>query len=271
MSTNKYDLEEIRKRKVARLEGAILNKRVDRVPFWPICRWFPARYMNMSYSEFFSDYEKQVSAFIKVAEGFDFDGLRPEFGLGLGIVFITALCDSPETGLMINPFITKNIHEIFQDKWSKWTGCELPANVAPQVIGGKFMEAEEYKSLIDDPIGFLNEVLLPRACKRLEEPGSATYNAAWFMFGYESLKLRKSAENLFIKLKELGYPLIPMGMTSVPLDFIADFMRHVTHTLTDLYRFPDAVEKSIEALIKQLVKTALNTSRIAIIGENFLI
>ena len=269
MATNKYDFEEIRKCKAARLEGTILNKRTDRIPFWPICRWFPANYANISYSEFFSDYEKQMNAFIKVAEDFDFDGFRPEFGLGLGIVFITALCNYEEMGLMINPFITKNIHEVLQDKWSRWPGCELPVNAAPQVIGGKFMEIEEYKSLIDDPIEFLNEVLLPRACKKFESPGSATYNAAWFMFGYESLKLRRSAEKLFLKLKDLGYPLVPMGMTSVPLDFIADFLRHVTHTLTDLYRFSDVVEKAVEVLIDPLIRTALNTSRISVVGEKF--
>jgi hypothetical protein len=69
------------------------------------------------------------------------------------------------------------VHDLLGDVCTRYPGREIEENCSPQFIGGKFMEAEEYDELIEDPVGFMAETVLPeyaRICKvqqRLWPPG----------------------------------------------------------------------------------------------------
>ena len=40
--------------------------------------------------------------------------------------------------------MTAPMHDILQDNYTRWPGRELGDDIAPQFIGGKFLEIDEY-------------------------------------------------------------------------------------------------------------------------------
>ncbi|RLE57925.1 MAG: hypothetical protein DRJ40_01595 [Thermoprotei archaeon] len=245
----------LRERK-ERIERVLTGKVPDRVPFIPSFHFFPARYIGVSYADYSSDYRLFVKAVFAVYRDFDFDlaGLAlPGAGmtLPLNFIFIERYPDLATTTFAIaRPF-----HDILRDKYTRWPGRELPPNVSAQFIGGKFMEAEEYDELAENPIEFISRKIIPRVYEALRDPTSPEAYGALVRFGMEVVKFSGALMELMTKLREeLGYPTIPLGMGYAPLDFIADHLRHVTYTLTDLYRYPDKVKRALDALTPLIIK-----------------
>jgi len=241
--------EELLSERRDRFEKALRGLRPDRVPFLPLFHYFPARYVGLSYAEYSLDYQKFSEAVLRVYQDFDFDAVGlalPGAGmtLPLNIIFTKIYPD-----LAVNVFtIARAFHDILMDKYTKWPGKELPPSAPAQFLGGKFMEVDEYDELATDPVSFLARKLIPRAYGALKEPASPEAYGALIKFGSESSKFASVFMSLLINLRKLGYPLYPIGLSYAPLDFIADYLRHVTHTLTDLYRYPSRVKAALNSL-----------------------
>lgn len=147
------------------------------------------------------------------------------------------------------------IHDILGDKCTRYPGREIDENCSPQFIGGTFMAPEEYDQLIEDPVKFIAETVLPRICHNLETPRKAM--AAMVRLGLEVEKITSFVQAVGKDLAELGYPSIPFTLGYAPLDLIGDGLRDEMNLLLDLRRYPDKVKRACEALIEPILKVGL--------------
>jgi hypothetical protein len=150
------------------------------------------------------------------------------------------------------------MHDVLGDKYTRWPGRELSEDIGSlQFIGGEYMKPEEYKYLIENPIDFINEKILPRACLNLEKPGSQKTNATLLRLGIEAIKFLGFLQSTAMDLSNIGIPSLNVTFAYAPLDFIGDFLRHPTGVMLDLRRHPDDVKAVTEALVEPIIKVAL--------------
>jgi hypothetical protein len=241
------DPKKLAEERLARFEAAINLEEPDRVPCSGIGGDIIASYAGITQYEMCYDYEKALKASEKFMRDFPFDmAMAGSPGLD-GRIFCLAFVEFPDISPALT-LITGPLHDILGDKYYRYPGREISENVSPQFIGGTFMEADEYDKLIEDPVKFVAETVLPRACRNLEPPRKAM--ATWVRLGME---LSRSAGYAFQFGKiaaELGYPAIPMGWGYAPLDMIGDFLRGVDNLILDIRRYPEKVKKAAEALVE---------------------
>ncbi|RLF23459.1 MAG: hypothetical protein DRN15_02115 [Thermoprotei archaeon] len=254
----KVEPEELFKQRLERLERAIMLKEPDRVPIWAFCCFLPVKYLGTTYAKIAYDYEEFKKGTIKFASDFDFDTITAVPGIiGTTVLGLALIEEHPD---IAPPVIrmTGPIHDILQDRYTKWPGRELSENTYPQFVGGRFMEADEYDKLADDPLTFINETLIPRVYRSLEKPSSARAYGTLIKLGTELAKLSKVTRELVMELKnKLGYPIFPRALTEVVLDIVGDFMRHPTYTIMDLYRVPDKVRNACDSLAPLATKLGI--------------
>src|SRR3990172_1317312 len=87
------------------------------------------------------------------------------------------------------------------------------------------------------------------ALKKLMEAGEA---AASFQ--------RKTAAGVK-KLKELGYPVVEGGTSSVPFDFIGDALRGTRGISADMFRHPEKLLEVLEWATPLMIQRGLNSAR----------
>lgn len=260
--------EELYKERDERVGKALGLGEPDRVPVPGIfCSTFPARYAGFTCHEVMYDYEKARKAVVKATVDFGWDGVCYISGME-GFIFSLAFIEKcPDITPFIR-FVTGPVHDILGEKYGRFPGRELPEDIPYQYIGGEYMKVEEYDMLIEDPVNFVAEVILPRICKNLEKPGSATAMGALMKTGLESGKFATSlllpTSNLAAELKKLGFPspFTSAGATYAPLDFISDFLRDMKNVLLDLYRVPSKVKQACEALTAPVIKVGKVTAQL---------
>lgn len=249
--------EEIMKEKAERFSKALELKEPDRVPlaFLTCFGEFMAKYYGITIEEFLFDYEKTRKAAVKFASDFPHDALMVIPGAE-GFIFSVAFSNYPDIAPLVR-FLTGPMHDILGDKYTKWSGRELPNNIPFQFIGGEFMSINEYDKFIEDPIKFIIETILPRTCKNLEIHGSQQAMATLVRLGVEALKFGGFLGALGNDLAKIGYPSLSVTFSYCPLDFIGDFLRKPTGALIDIRRVPDKVKVACEALVKPILNVAL--------------
>lgn len=201
------------------------------------------------------DDEKAIKATENYGRDFPFDTLGSGASGLDGRVFCIAFAEFDDISPPMT-FITGPLHDILGDRYTRFPGRETDINTPPQFIGGTFMEPDEYDKLIEDPVKFIAETIMPRVCKNLETPRQAM--ATWVRVGRE---LQRSAIERGAKLGQvaakLGYPAFPMGGSYAPLDIIGDYLRGIDKVVLDIHRYPDKVKKAVEALKKPVLDYAL--------------
>jgi len=252
--------EELLKERKERLEKAYLNKRPDRVPFTPVNGIdLAAIYAGFTVADFCFNWDVQVEVAIRWARDFNVDGVdgAPLATPGLEMYLLpmawSEYLDSASAVRL--RFLMGSFHDILKDKYSRWPGREIGINAHPQFIGGVFMQPEEYKKLADDPLSFINEVIIPRVFENMSKPSSSKAYSTLVKLGIEVQKAIQTYAKIGGELAKLGYPSFPTGHGYAPLDIIGDFLRHPTHTMVDLRRYPDDVLRSVEALVEPIIKT----------------
>jgi len=246
--------EELSKERLARIEAAINLKEPDRVPIWGIGGDVVPAYAGISQYEFCYDTEKALMATEKFMRDFPFDmSMAAPMGLD-GRVFCLAFIEHPDIFPAL-ALITGPIHDVLGDKYYRFPGRELDQNATPQFIGGTFMQPEEYDQLIEDPVKFVAETILPRTCTNLETPRKAM--ATWVRLGMELSKGTQVGAEMARISTELGYPPFVLGWGYAPLDIIGDFLRGVSNAVLDIRRYPDKVKKAVDALTEPMIRYAL--------------
>jgi len=175
-----------------RLEKTYQNKRPDRVPFsapFPSIQWV-AKYLGTTTYDICFNYDVMFKAYLKLLNDFNVDGIDspPLFLPALdNSLMIIAFVEYPDIASNLS-LITGPLHIILRDRYTRWPGVELDVNAEPQFKGGEFMKTEEYKQLIERPVDFLNEVVIPRVFESLLDPKSPKAIGALIKAGIEVQK-----------------------------------------------------------------------------------
>ncbi|MCS7110867.1 MAG: hypothetical protein NZ912_01325 [Ignisphaera sp.] len=200
--------------------------------------------------------DKTISAIVDFYSKFptDFGVTRAPYGLE-GFLLALAFSDFPEFSNTIR-FLWGPLHDVLKDRWSRWPGRELRTDQHPQFLGGEFMNPNEYKMLIDDPIQFMFNVIIPRACPGLGAPGSPQWNGSMIRMGLVLQRIMMFARSVSLGLSKIGIPAIPTLNAYAPADIIGDFLRHLTGAMVDMRRYPDDFKAACEVLVEPTVKVA---------------
>ncbi|MEM2394611.1 MAG: uroporphyrinogen decarboxylase family protein [Candidatus Bathyarchaeia archaeon] len=251
--------EDLAKERRERLEAVMNLKEPDRVPLQLHFDYgFIAKWSGITTHELLFDYEKGRQAIIKIVKDFPTD-MAPLAMLGTGSLLGFALRDymdaAPFAGALTGP-----MHDILRDKYTRWPGRELSPNSGSfQFIGGEFLKPDEYDQFIDDSVKFMAEVVVPRAHDALRKPGSPEAMAALIKVGLEGMRYARLVGMMGEDIAKLGYSFggTPTALTSVPLDFIGDFLRTIPGILLDLRRIPDKVKQACDMLMETQHKRLL--------------
>lgn len=173
-----------------------------------------------------------------------------------GFILSFALSEAPDVAPLVR-FLSGPMHDVLKDKYTRWPGRELPANFPFQFLGGEYMKPEEYSKLIEDPVNFVNSVVLPRACENLGPPGTKQYSATIARLALEGYRFIGALGAIGASLAKLGMPSLPITFAYSPLDIIGDFLRHPTGAMIDLRRRPSDVKAATETLVEPILKVAL--------------
>ena len=251
--------QELARKRGERLAAAINLETPDRIPVMGIGGDNIAEYSGITQEEFAYDYEKSLEAIKKYNADFQFDtagAMIPQVG---GFVYSFALSEFDELAVTI-PFFSGPMHNALGTKYFRFPGNEISNDSTPQFIGGTFMEADEYDQLIEDPIGFVANTVVPRTSNNLGSPIEAV--ATWLRLGRESARYFDALMKLGKISAEQGYGNLFSSITLSPLDFIGDFLRDINNTVLDVRRYPDKVKAANEALIDPLVELALKYKKL---------
>jgi uroporphyrinogen-III decarboxylase len=251
----------IYREKLNRLEAVIAGKEPDRVPITAMSSLFHGRYAGYTAQDIYFDYTKNHDAAIKTARDFDFDSLLVLNGLEGTNMSLTFMKNAPALASGAR-FMLATYHRILKDVYTKWPGMELEADSHPQFIGKEIMKQDEYGRFIADPADYLNRVALPRACPVLADPGSPQANAAMLAYGAEIAKAGAAQGALIGDLGTMGIPTFPTSWSYAPLDVMSDFLRDIKNIVLDIYRTPDNVKQSADALVPLLIESARLTGTV---------
>lgn len=247
--------KELAEKRLARLMAAMNLEEPDKVPLAGVGGDIVPAYSGLSMYEYCYDSEKALKAMEKFLKDFPCDWPFAASVSGLdGRVFNVAFSEFPDISINLT-FITGPMHDVLGDKYYRYPGREISEDSSPQFIGGSFMEADEYDKLIEDPVKFIAETVLPRACRNLETPRKAM--ATMVRLGTEISKFNAMMMQTVGLMQELGYPAMALGGAYAPLDLIGDFLRGVENLLLDIRRYPDKVKAATEALVEPIMNYAL--------------
>lgn len=254
--------EELAKERYDRIMAAINLQEPDRLPLAGVGGDIVPAYYGINQYEFCYDYDKAVKAIEKFLKDFPCDWPFAASISGLdGRVFCMAFADTPDIAFNTT-FITGPMHDVLGDKYYRYPGREIAEDASPQFIGGVFMEPSEYDALIENPVKFIAETVLPRACRNLATPSQMM--ATMVRFGIEIARFGALMGQIGMVSAQLGYPSIGIGGAYAPLDIIGDFLRGPENTLLDIRRYPEKVKKACEALIEPIVNYGLEAKKYGI-------
>lgn len=247
--------QELAQERLDRIEAAINLEEPDRVPLSGVGGDIIPAYAGITQYEYCYDYDKAIKALEKYLKDFPFDWPSAMIPGLAGRIFSLVFSEFPETAPFVTS-ITGPMHNVLGDKYYRFPGNEIDEDCSPQFIGGTFMAHDEYDLLIENPIKFITETVLPRVCKNLEDPHQA--KNTWLRFGMEINKFSSAAREIGKISAQLGYPSIPQGQSYAPLDIIGDFLRDIDTMVLDIYRYPEKVKAGAQALVEPVINHSLS-------------
>ncbi len=140
-------------------------------------------------------------------------------------------------------------HDILKDNYSAQPGRESPPDRESQfIIRETIMSADEYDALLEAPLQYLSEKIVPRIYKNLSQPGSDRANAALISFGIQLGTVLQKVVAFTQKMKEVNCPPWYMALAPNPLDFLGAFLRDFDKILFDIHRYPQKIKKFCEEM-----------------------
>ena len=246
--------EELYWERLKRCEDAIELKIPDRVPFFPMTHYFAAKYAGLKGEEAFYDSEKWFAANIKMNVE-----LAPD-------------CYFPP----LHSLYPGKALEILKCRQIKWPGHGVPddAGYGYQYVEGEYMRAEEYDSLLNDPLDFIIRVYLPRIFESLEplrqlpsikdlfiqgykgalssaffaKPEITEAFGSVYRAGLEAGKFVEGAAQFHEEMAALGFPPGMGTAMYAPFDHISDMLRGMRGVMMDMYRQPDKLLEATEKI-----------------------
>ncbi len=171
------------------------------------------------------------------------------------------------------------IMEIIGPKDMTWSGMPqnlIGKNSPQQHLEFPILMDDEYDFFFADRTGWALNCALPRTTKLLEPfskfniPTNAFRNANMFcsLFGNPEMREtiqkmwqvsdlleanRKGMDSVKQALYEAGYPHLRTGHAQVPFDVYSDFLRGTILSFTDIYDYPEEVEKFMDESLESIL------------------
>ena len=251
------------KTSINRIKAAVQLKEADRVPVTIFPSMFPLMYAGTTLQEAMYDYDKCVADFRKFVLDF-----KPDIQFGAA---------APGPG---------KFYEILDYKLYIWPGHGVAAQNSYQCVEGEYMAANEYDLLMTDPSFFFRNFYLPRVFGALGPmqmlppltgilemygvafnfipfglpPVQGAYKAL-FEAGAEALKWAGAMGGFDGEMATLGYPNILGGFTKAPFDTIGDTLRGSKGIMMDMYRQPDKLLQTLEAITPIMIGMGLGAAQ----------
>ena len=201
------DKQELYAQRLNRYVTAMRNGTPDRVPIRPFAAEFTAAHAGYTCQEVTHDYNKAFEAVLKCCADYEWDAVVPNMvWVWTGLTQAAGLRYYAIPGIEVGPEVGFQYREPPQEN--------------------AYMRREEYDEFIEDPVGFLYNVWLPRVSTELSPPGEpasyrhnlALVKSTWAMANYFSA-LGPQIERMRL---ETGTVSAISGMLKAPLDVLAD-------------------------------------------------
>lgn len=238
-----------------RFDDAIHLNVPDRVPLEISFGYFPAKYCGVPYSASHYDCDAWLAACKKTII---------DFGADISSV---------------QPFFPGSILELIDPTVLRWPGRHGAPIQSHQIIDGEYMRETEYAHLIADPTGFVFTRYLPRVSGAMRGFGSfaglptgemgyrgvlalaesfASPEVAESLevlqrIGREMADWRPKLEAFFAEIEDAGFPAFYDLIVLAPYDVIADNLRGMRGTMTDLYKHPDELEAACWSILRVML------------------
>ncbi len=148
--------------------------------------------------------------------------------------------------------------DVVDCRYYRIPGRDLDPRNFLQFVEAEYMKADEYRMLIDDPVGFRMERYLPRILGELGERGSIRSHIAFLKAGMaKGLSDTMIRERVARLASEAGMPVPVMGTGTPPFDRLSDNLRGLHGITADMFRQPDNVIEACEALLPDVLNSAL--------------
>ena len=144
--------------------------------------------------------------------------------------------------------------------WSLYRipGRDLEPNNQFQFVEAERMKSDEYDLLINEPARFLFERFFPRALSEFDGKGAIRSHMAFLKAGIAAGMMGAANRNRAATLQgKYGMPFPMQGVMLAPFDYLADGLRGLNGVILDIYRQPDKVLEACEAIIPDIVNSAL--------------
>lgn len=231
------DKQELFDAKIARLRAAVSLEPHDRVPVAALSELWPVR-LSQKYTmqEAFYNIDVAAECYSKAFSRWDmWDAFHP------GMQSIGPFLDATGSSRLKVP------------------GKDLPPQADFQHPDATLMSAEEYSEIIENPLKFHVEKIIPRLCSRLGSESVYERTVAWVkaaVFLVQFIAKGRSYETLW--KNEYGVPPLFQGLVVyVPADLIADKLRGFQQTMLDVKQRTQELQAACEALLPLIVDASL--------------
>lgn len=172
------------------------------------------------------------------------------------------------------------VADILDYKQYNWPGRGVPDDGEFQFIEGEYLKEDEYDAFMRDPTDFWWRVILPRIAGALEpfkrasapsyrmptvsdygKPEIQTALKKLMEAGEEAVRFQQKTTATTKKLKELGYPNLDAGNSSVPFDFIGDALRGTRGISTDMFRHPEKLLEALEWAVPIMIQRGIESAK----------
>jgi uroporphyrinogen-III decarboxylase len=179
-------------------------------------------------------------------------------------------------------FFPARVYEILDYRTMKWPGGGLSDNASLQnFVEKEYMQADEYDLFMNDPFDFGTRYFTPRTWGAFEplanvapmssyqglpqrlmamcqDPAFQKLFKAIWEASQENAKYQQVIKECAQISLKMGYPPFTGGMSQAPFDTIADSLRGTRGTTMDMYRQPEKLLETLEAIVDRSVKLAVN-------------
>jgi len=249
-------------------EDATALKGPSRVPLGAAALYYPARNAGYSFEEIYYDNEKYTDAAERFAGDYDWDAvcfLRSFETIPLGLSLAATNPTMAIQAAVASVLGGGVFHDILQDNYSYQPGRELDKNNESQfVIRKPLISDDEFESLVEDPIGFISDVLIGRIYESLAAPGSATARNALLECGMHIQLTLEHVMGFTARMREADCPPWYLGLAPNPLDFVGAFIRDFDNLMVDMVMRPEQVLELCEKLAPIFLIVGQETGKLSV-------
>lgn len=256
--------QELYQEREQRFNDAVALRKPDRVPIVLFAEFFMTKCQGLTNKEALYDYEKMAEAWKATMANFDWD-MAP-----------TPLAMFPGRAM-----------DLLGIKQYKWPGQDLTDDLPYQFVEDEYMLADEYDEFFSNPEIFTLRKLLPRLATAMEPlanlPPLYMMNSAFSLLlygmaiasmphmqqlfqtlqeaGAEAGKSLMVQAKLTQELKAMGYPIISEAFCNAPYDMVADSLRGMRGSITDMYRQPDKLLAAVDFFTPIAIHSAIGQAK----------